>query len=132
MNSLHTAARSPGNWTNGMCGNIPLNLLGEDTFLWRDYAHGNRVKPMTIPATEFIRRFLLHILPGGFRKIRHYGLAAARGKTGRLALCRRLTNTKPPQRFTAVDSRRKMLGPDFKLCPYCKTGHLSREPPCFS
>lgn len=43
---------------------------GRVTFLWRDYAHGNRIKPMTIPATEFIWRFLLHILPGGFRKIR--------------------------------------------------------------
>lgn len=61
---------------------------GKVTFLWRDYAHGNQMKPMTIDTAEFIRRFLLHIFPSGFRKIRHYGLASACGKTGRLALCR--------------------------------------------
>ena len=102
---------------------------GKVTFLWRDYAHGNQKKPMTLDATEFIRRFLLHVLPRRFRKIRHYGLTSARGKTGRVALCRRLTNTKPPQTFSIVDSLRKMLGPDFDLCPCCGIGHLSREPP---
>ncbi len=43
-------------------------------FRWRDYAHGNRVKTMALPATEFLSRFLLHILPGGFVRIRHFGL----------------------------------------------------------
>lgn len=66
---------------------------GKITFRWRDYAHGNQKKLMTLDADEFIRRFLLHILPAGFRKIRHYGLIASRNKRNRLALCRRLTNT---------------------------------------
>lgn len=53
---------------------------GKVAFLWRGYAHGNQRKPMTLDAMEFIRRFLLHILPSGFRKIRHYGFTAAREK----------------------------------------------------
>ena len=69
---------------------------GKVTFRWRDYAHGNQMKRMTLDAEEFIRRFLLHILPAGFRKIRHYGLFAARSKEKRLALCRRLTDTPQP------------------------------------
>jgi len=60
---------------------------GKVTFLWRDYAHGGEMKPMKLDAEEFIRRFLLHILPSGFRKIRHYGLFAFRDKGRRLALC---------------------------------------------
>ncbi len=52
---------------------------------------------MTLNAEEFIRRFLLHILPSGFRKIRHYGLFAFRDKVRRLALCRKLTNTTQPK-----------------------------------
>ena len=69
---------------------------GTVTSRWRDYAHGNRKKLMTLDADEFIRRFLLHILPVGFRKIRHYGLFASRNKGNRLSLCRWLSNTRQP------------------------------------
>ncbi len=51
---------------------------GEVRFRYRDYAHGNKVKVMRLPAEEFIRRFLLHVLPKGFMRIRHYGLLANR------------------------------------------------------
>src|SRR5262249_35012721 len=51
---------------------------GQVRFTWKDYAHGNRRKVMCLQATEFIRRFLLHVLPKGFMRIRHYGLLANR------------------------------------------------------
>ncbi len=106
---------------------------GRVTFRWRDYAHGNQEKLMTLDASEFIRRFLLHILPAGFRKIRHYGLFASRGKGTRLALCRRLTNTiQPVQERSPLALLERMLGKEFNLCPCCKTGHFSREPPRLS
>lgn len=103
---------------------------GKVTFFWRDYAHGNQKKIMTLDALEFIRRFLMHILPSGFRKIRHYGLTAARGKKRRISLCRRLTHSKPPKKFAAADRLREIFGPDFDLCPCCGIGHLARDPPC--
>src|SRR5574341_33488 len=50
-------------------------------FRWKDYAHGNRLKTMALPAVEFLARFLLHVLPDGFVRIRHFGLLANRGRT---------------------------------------------------
>src|SRR3954466_4445597 len=58
------------------------------SFRWRDYRHHNKNKVMTLAADEFIRRFLLHGLPDGFHRIRHYGFLANRGRAGKLALCR--------------------------------------------
>jgi len=103
---------------------------GKVTFRWRDYAHGNQVKLMTLNAQEFIRRFLLHILPPGFRKIRHYGLFAARNKQNRLALCRQLTNTpQPVPALSTFSLLERICGRGFDLCPRCKVGHFARDPP---
>jgi hypothetical protein len=63
---------------------------GEVQFHWKDYAHGGGQKTMTLKATEFIRRFLLHVLPSGFVRIRHYGFLANRVCREKLALCRAL------------------------------------------
>ena len=63
---------------------------------WKDYARGNRVRTMTLPAEEFLRRFLLHVLPTGFVRIRHFGLLANRGRTAKLARCRALLAAVPP------------------------------------
>jgi Putative transposase len=60
------------------------------SFRWRDYRHHNKNKVMTLAADEFIRRFLLHALPDGFHRIRHYGFLANRGRADNLALCRKL------------------------------------------
>ena len=60
------------------------------TFRWRDYAHGNQSRVMTLDAIEFLRRFFLHILPKGFVRIRHFGFLANRFRADRLALCRQL------------------------------------------
>jgi hypothetical protein len=62
----------------------------EVAFRWRDYRHRGKAKVMTLAADEFIRRFLLHTLPDGFHRIRHYGFLANGHRAGKLALCRRL------------------------------------------
>ena len=104
---------------------------GKVTFSWRDYRDNNKKKTMAITATEFIRRFMLHILPAGFRKIRHYGILAARDKSTRISLCKKLTRTKFDVivSATTLERLRKMFGNDFNLCPCCGVGHLARASP---
>lgn len=63
---------------------------GRVTFRYKDYAHGHGHKTMTLTADEFLRRFVQHVLPAGFVKVRHYGLLANRHREERLKLCRRL------------------------------------------
>ena len=60
------------------------------TFRWKDYAHGNKKRKMTLSADEFLRRFLLHILPRGFTRIRHFGILANRSRPEFVPLCRQL------------------------------------------
>jgi len=60
------------------------------TFRWKDYAHGSKQGKMTLGATEFLRRFFLHVLPKGFVRIRHFGFLANRLRASRLALGRQL------------------------------------------
>jgi hypothetical protein len=65
-------------------------------FRWKDYRHHGKPKVMTLGADEFIRRFLLHSLPDGFHRIRHYGFLANRHRAEKLALCRKLLEGPPP------------------------------------
>jgi hypothetical protein len=66
-----------------------LSLIdGQVRFRGRDSEHNNRIKVMNLDAVEFIRRFLLHVLPAGFVKIRHFGFLANRNRRETLALCR--------------------------------------------
>jgi len=71
------------------------------SFRWRDYAHGGKKKVMTVSAHEFLRRFLLHVLPGGLVRIRHFGLFANRRRSAALERCRELlgvaASSDPPQ-----------------------------------
>jgi len=99
---------------------------GEVTFKYRDYKDKKKIKEMTIKAEEFIRRFLLHILPPRFMKIRHYGLLGNRNKKTKLAECKKLTNTANLEKLeiTTLEILKKTLGVDFNLCPICKKGHL--------
>ena len=75
-------------------------LLGLDDgkvqFRWKDYRDNSRHKTMTLAAEKFIRRFLLHVLPEGFQRIRYYGFLANRYRAEKLALCRQLLQTPPP------------------------------------
>jgi len=63
---------------------------GQVSFRWKDYLRDSEQKTMTLSAAEFIRRFLLHVLPNGFRRIRHYGFLANRYRREKLAQCRQL------------------------------------------
>ena len=63
---------------------------GKVSFSWKDYRQNSKAKVMTLNAEEFIRRFLLHSLPDGFHRIRHYGFLANGGRSDKLALCRQL------------------------------------------
>ncbi len=70
---------------------------GQVSFTWKDYRQGGKTKTMTLPADEFIRRFLQHIVPDGFHRIRHFGFLANRHRAAKLALCRRLLAAPPPE-----------------------------------
>jgi hypothetical protein len=65
------------------------------SFRWRDYAHGGKQKVMTVPAEEFLRRYLLHVLPKGLVRIRHFGLFANRCRAASLQRCRSLLGSEP-------------------------------------
>src|SRR3954453_4977724 len=77
---------------------------GDVAFHWKDYAHGGDQKTMTLKATEFIRRFLLHVLPSGFVRIRHYGFLANRVCQEKLALCGALLGVETTPDPVAADS----------------------------
>lgn len=92
------------------------------TFRWKDYrAKGKtRHKAMTLSPQEFMRRFLLHVLPGGFHRIRHYGLLANGNRRANLALARELLHVTPSPPDEAVDEASTAPAPTF-VCAHC--GH---------
>ena len=96
------------------------------TFKWRDYKDNNKMKEMTVSIEEFIRRFLLHILPPKFMKIRYYGILGNRNKKRKLLKCKILTRTKiyKKKELPTLEILKKTLGKDFNLCPCCKKGHM--------
>ena len=98
------------------------------TFRWRDYKESSKCKLMTISSDEFIRRFLIHILPSGFMKIRHYGLLGNRNKTTKLKLCKYLTNTPIllKEKISTLQLIKNITGRDLSKCPHCGSDKLSR------
>lgn len=94
---------------------------GKTSFKWRDYKEQNKWKVMTIPAEKFIRRFLLHVLPQRFMKIRHYGILGNRNKIKKLTLCKILTKTKLmlKEKASTLDSIKNLIGRDICKCPAC-------------
>ena len=102
---------------------------GQVRFRWRDSRHGNRSSVMKLDAVEFIRRFLLHVLPAGFVKIRHFGLLANRNRRQALALCRlHLRATAVDLRTVLSEQQKSALN---RSCPQCKCGTLrliARDP----
>lgn len=89
------------------------------TFRWKDYAANNQTKVMKLDAVEFIRRFLLHILPSGFVRIRQFGLLANRARGKKLELCRALLGVAPasPQQDGNTNSEVMTNEQDRKRCP---------------
>ena len=102
-------------------------------FKWKDYRAGDQVKTMTLTAEEFIRRFLLHVLPKGFHRIRYYGFLGNRHREEKLAVCRHLlgmpqiekvnakslTETGLPQTVTE-----DLTGRSLRQCPQCRQGRI--------
>ncbi|MCI0721482.1 MAG: IS91 family transposase [Acidobacteria bacterium] len=103
---------------------------GQVSFSWKGYRHGHRKKVLTLQATEFLRRFLLHILPEGFVRIRHFGLLANRHRAENLALCRQLLSVAEPAPLEAPQDWREryqqLTGVNLSLCPQCGLGRLVR------
>lgn len=98
------------------------------TIAVKDYKDCSKTKFLTLTGVEFVRRFLMHILPKGFVKIRHYGILANRNKKTKLALCRKLTNSptyKPRfEGLTPAEIVSLLKGRDVTLCPSCKRCQL--------
>lgn len=109
-----------------------VRLEGDQvTFTYKDYAQGARVREMTLLAAEFIRRFLLHVLPERFVRIRHYGLFANRHRASQLERCRELLGqpAAEAQAWVKEDWQAwcvRLTGQDPTLCPVCGQGHLRR------
>lgn len=104
---------------------------GRVRFTWRDRRDGDRRKVLCLGAEEFLRRFLSHVLPDGFQRVRHYGLFANRGKRQRLAKIRALLGAAPPPKEepsrTAAEWMSQLLGLDIHQCPVCR-GPLCATP----
>jgi hypothetical protein len=86
------------------------------TFRWKDYAHGNKQRKMTVSADEFLRRFLLHLLPRGFMRIRHFGILANRCRAQLIPQCQQLLMQPPCPRSPAPPPQAQ---PAAWLCPHC-------------
>jgi hypothetical protein len=108
-----------------------LNLDNANvTFLWKDYKHGAAKRTMMLDAAEFIRRFLLHVLPVGFQRLRSYGFLGNRYRDSKLALCRRLLGMPTPSAMAAEpdqdyrDLYERLTGTSLHHCPICGHGHM--------
>jgi uncharacterized protein (DUF983 family) len=109
--------------------NDRLAALGDGCvrFRWKDYADHHRVKILTLAADEFLRRFLLHVVPRGFMRIRHFGLLANRTRRTTLTRCRSLLG-QPPTEEAASESTAELMhrltGIDLARCPVCGEGRM--------
>lgn len=94
---------------------------GKVSFKYKDYKDHNQIKIMCLDELEFFRRFMMHVLPKGFMKIRHYGFLGNRNKQQRLKMLRSLTNTPEPVKidFDPIAILSKLLKRDVTLCPSC-------------
>lgn len=105
---------------------------GKVRFRWKDYRHGNHHGAMTLTADEFIRRFLIHVLPDGFQRIRYYGFLCNRQRERKLARCRELLGMPRVEPAAPVsgpsedyrDLYETLTGTSLKLCPACGHGHM--------
>lgn len=103
---------------------------GAVRFRWKDYRHGDRQKVMTVSADEFIRRFLLHVLPEGFHRIRYYGFLGNRYREQKLARCRDLLGMPAPEPSPSQapkdyrDRYEELTGHSLRQCPACHQGQM--------
>jgi hypothetical protein len=103
---------------------------GQVTFKWRDYRDG-REKLMKLDVFEFIRRFLLHVLPTGFFKVRYYGIFSSRNRKTKLLRCMKILDEPLFEEKNIIDWRNlffQLTGIDLCVCPKCKTGRMCTIP----
>lgn len=96
-------------------------------FKWRDYADHHKVKIMTLKPEEFIRRFLQHVLPDGFMRIRSFGFLSNAAKKKKIPIIQKRLGYRPDIPKKKADTRTRMLeitGKDISICPICKAGRL--------
>ena len=112
--------------------NNRITAIDEDrvTIRYRDRCKGGRIRSLSLAGEEFVRRYLLHILPDRFVKIRYYGLMSNRHRKAKLDICRRLLNgfafDRPePQSEPWQDLLRRLTGIDIRLCPQCGRGTMA-------
>ena len=98
---------------------------GQVSFSYKDYRQGDKRLTMTLSATEFTRRFLLHVLPKGFVRIRHYGFLANRVRQEQLTTCRKLLGESPLKALVAESQAEDQTSPHPMACPACNQGRLS-------
>jgi Putative transposase len=101
------------------------------TFRWKDYRQHDKQKRMILTPTEFIRRFLLHVLPSGFQRIRHFGFLGNRYRQAKLDMCRHLlamapVSSVPPLRLDYRDRYEQLTGKSLRVCPVCAHGQIAR------
>ena len=100
---------------------------GEVKFKVRDNANPGKKQVVRLPAETFIQRFLLHVLPRGFKRIRHYGILANGHKKEKLALCRHALHMPEPDLKIIEDVQafmQRVLQLDLQQCPYCANGTM--------
>ena len=108
---------------------------GRVTFRYKDYSDEHRSKVMTLAGVEFLRRFVQHVLPKGFVKVRHYGLLANRDRDARLAVCRRLLaieslrarlmgTPSPVREVRIVVTPPRVME---RVCPFCGSDRIERR-----
>jgi hypothetical protein len=104
---------------------------GKVTFTWKDYRHGDRISTMSLDSHEFIRRFLMHVLPEGFVRIRHFGFLSNCHRERKLAQCRQALNvtdesqiqeSSPPKDWKSLYEA--LTGNSLSICPICKEGRM--------
>jgi predicted RNA-binding Zn-ribbon protein involved in translation (DUF1610 family) len=120
-----------GRYTNCVAiSNNRIIKIENDTvaFKWRDYRDRSHLKIMSLDANEFIRRFLMHVLPTGFTKIRHYGFLSSRGKQKKLKICKIHTESPllPREKLSAEQLIKKLIGRKPSQCPHCGYSGLLR------
>ena len=118
---------------------------GQVSFQWKDYRQESQPKVMRLDASEFVRRFLLHVLPSGLQRIRHYGLLSNCRREHKLAQCRQLLQVPPPpppeEPLDYLDQYQRLTGLSLRDCPQCGQGQMvciesflpgaqPRGPPC--
>jgi hypothetical protein len=97
----------------------------EVTFTYKDYRRANETREMTLTVAEFARRFLQHILPRGFVRVRHYGLLANRGREEKLQRCRRLLGVAPSrQQGEGAGEAAESVAKPSRTCPVCGRGEM--------